>query len=140
MPLATSPSIRSNVMALLLLKLSKDNYLLWKISHFYYRGLSFPSTTIVDTTGTIITNSDFLSWQKNDQLVLMWIISSLTKAIYPHLVGHTTAKVACDALARLFASRAKSRILELHAKLHNTRRGSASIQEHVQNINMIQTS
>ncbi|CAA7391167.1 unnamed protein product [Spirodela intermedia] len=67
----------------------------------------------------------------------MWIILSLTKAIYPHLVGHTTAKVACDALAQLFASRAKSRILELHAKLHNTRRGSTSIQELVQNINMI---
>lgn len=126
--MATSNSPPSNILPFIPLKLSRDNYLLWK-AQFVPLLKGHGLLSVVDGTAPIppvvvkTTTSDgeiteeinptYTAWEKKDQMVLSWLISSLTEPLLPLIVGHHTAQAIWEALTRAYASCSRSRVLQL---------------------------
>ena len=62
-----------------------------------------PSKLTLDNKGNpiAVVNLDFLKWQTQDQALLSWFLSSLTKQILAQVVGLSNAKDVWQALERI---------------------------------------
>jgi hypothetical protein len=69
-------------------------------------------------------NPAYTSWQSRDQLLLSWIISSISPALVASLYGLDSLFLAWQSLAARFASQSKSRISHLKHQLQNLQQGS----------------
>ena len=49
-------------------------------------------------------NIAYMSWQKQDQLLLSWLITSLTKSIHTKVIGMSTSKAVWIPLEKHFSS------------------------------------
>ncbi|KAG5581987.1 hypothetical protein H5410_052614 [Solanum commersonii] len=67
-----------------------------------------------------------------DQLVLSWIVTSISESILPQLIGAETSRAAWDKLIAAYSSGSKPLIRELKAQLHNLRRDNATIESYAQ--------
>ncbi|KAK8943168.1 hypothetical protein KSP39_PZI009550 [Platanthera zijinensis] len=76
-------------------------------------------------------------WLRKDQLILSWLVASLTDPLISLVVGFPTSKVVWYALAKAFASHSRVRVLQLKTNLHNIKRGSSIITEYIQQIKTI---
>ncbi|KAG5617227.1 hypothetical protein H5410_017051 [Solanum commersonii] len=77
-------------------------------------------------------NPTYSVWLREDQLVLNWIIVSVSQSILPQLVGAMAARAAWDKLVVTYASGSKPYIRELKSQLHTLRRDNVSIESYVQ--------
>ena len=98
-------TLNPNITHFLNIKLDKGKYLLWR-SQFLpllklhnLEGLvdgtspcpvRFLPSIEKDAQPTI--NSEYTRWSKFDQMLLCWLISSLTEAVLAHVVGLTTSR------------------------------------------------
>ena len=104
-----------NVAHQLPIKLNSTNYLLWQaqlmpLLHSYdlakHIDGSFPppSLTLSDNQPNLI----YHSWFRQDQLVLSWIVGSISEAFVPQVVGATSAHEAWQKLAKSYAAGSKA--------------------------------
>jgi hypothetical protein len=94
-------------------KLNAKNYLAWKtqfIPILNYQNLNYllsnpsPSPTILNAANDAIPNPAYEEWFKQNQMLLSWLFSSLTKEIFPYVINLITAKEVWTALAHTFGS------------------------------------
>lgn len=64
-------------------------------------------------------------WLLKDQLVLSWIVASVSESILPQLVGATDSRAAWDKLVVAYTSGSRPYIRELKAQLHTLSRDNA---------------
>ncbi|GAV68966.1 UBN2 domain-containing protein [Cephalotus follicularis] len=95
------------------------------------RYLSSPPTDI------LVLNPYFLAWYKQDQLLLSWILSSLTESVHAQVVGLTTSRAVWSALAAAFASPSQARVMQLRLDLHNVSKGADSMEIYLQKVKSI---
>ncbi|KAF6163512.1 hypothetical protein GIB67_002517 [Kingdonia uniflora] len=55
-------------------------------------------------------NREYTTWMKRDQLLLSWIISSLSEDVFAHVMGLSTLHVVWTTLAKYFALSSCSRV------------------------------
>ncbi|KAF3784912.1 Retrovirus-related Pol polyprotein from transposon TNT 1-94 [Nymphaea thermarum] len=123
----------------LAVKLSTDNYLLWE-SQFIPLLKSYGLMGYADGTNMCPEkflptgnnkeaelNPAFIEWEKMDQLLLGWLISSLTDVVHSQIVGLKTSHEVWSALRRMYAAHSRSRIQRLRAQLQSIRKGTDSI-------------
>ncbi|CAN0917736.1 Retrovirus-related Pol polyprotein from transposon RE1 [Linum grandiflorum] len=67
-------------------------------------------------------NPAYTLWYSRDQLVLSWIILSLSEAMLPNIINKHTALDAWSSLARIYASGSKIQIHQLRASLNQLNR------------------
>ena len=106
-PNSSSPSITliTNLPHLVTIKLTKDNYLLWKAQIVpYLKGqkvfgyvdgtvLMPPQTILASSDGTItIPNPTFMHWVQQDQMLLSALISSLIENLIAQVVVYFTSR------------------------------------------------
>uniref|UniRef100_A0A5K1DGQ8 Retrotransposon gag domain-containing protein n=1 Tax=Nymphaea colorata TaxID=210225 RepID=A0A5K1DGQ8_9MAGN len=72
-------------------------------------------------------NPAYIEWEKMDQLLLGWPISSLTDVVHSQIVGLKTSHEVWSALRRIYAAHSHSRIQRLRAQLQSIRKGTDSI-------------
>jgi hypothetical protein len=89
-----------------------------------------PSTT-PDAPATI-ANPEFLAWCQRDQMLLSMLISTLTEPLVVHAVECATSHQLWTTLVSMFASQARSRVLQIHYQLATSKKGSTSITEYFQ--------
>ncbi|KAG5632151.1 hypothetical protein H5410_003868 [Solanum commersonii] len=77
-------------------------------------------------------NPAYHVWLKQDQLLLGWIVASVSEGILPQLAGAETAHKAWSKLVAAYASGSKPQIRELKIQLHTLQRDNASIETYVQ--------
>ncbi|XP_019241979.1 PREDICTED: uncharacterized protein LOC109222024 [Nicotiana attenuata] len=77
-------------------------------------------------------NPAYKVWVREDQLVLSWIVASVSEGILRQLVGAQSARAAWDKLVAAYASGSKPQIRELKMQLHTLRRDNASIESYIQ--------
>ena len=124
-------------------KLTKDNYLLWKAQIVpYLKGqkvfgyvdgiVSMPPQTIpASSDGTItIPNPAFMYWVQQDQMLLSALISSLTENLIAQVVVYFTSCEVWLALERLFFSHSRARIMQMHFQLATLKKGGSSISDY----------
>ncbi|XP_058004052.1 uncharacterized protein LOC131180704 [Hevea brasiliensis] len=58
-------------------------------------------------------NPEFENWFRKDQMLLSWLLSSLTEEIYPYIIGLTSSKAVWDALANAFRAELKKHDLSV---------------------------
>jgi len=94
-----------NITHFLNVKLDKRNYLLWRSQFlpllklhnleglvdgtFPCQARFLPST---EKDAQLTINLEYTNWIKLDQMLLCWLISSLTEAVLAHVVGITTSR------------------------------------------------
>ncbi|KAG5613971.1 hypothetical protein H5410_013795 [Solanum commersonii] len=110
------PSSSPNLAHQLPVKLTSSNYLLWKTQ---FMPMIFACGLNHHIDGTT-------------QLVLSWIVVSVSENILPQLVGATTSRAAWDKLVTAYAFRSRPYIRELKSQLHTLRRDNVSIESYVQ--------
>ncbi|GAV68770.1 UBN2 domain-containing protein, partial [Cephalotus follicularis] len=82
-------------------------------------------------------NPDFLPWYKQDQLLLSWILSSLTESVHAQVVGLTTSRTVWSALVAAFASPSQACVMYLCLDLHNVSKGADSMAVYLEKVKSI---
>ena len=99
------------------IKLNFHNYLAWKTKFLpllNYQNLTgfvdgttpAPSKEILDPNNSnqTIPNPDFINWFAKDQMLMTWLLSSLTEEVYSYVIGLTSSLQVWNALAHAFGS------------------------------------
>lgn len=107
-----------------LFKLEGPNYLAW-VAQFQpilhgndlqglIKGIDLcPPQFIFSEDNTQILNPTYVTWQKRDQLLLSWIIYSLSPSLVSLMYGLNTSHLSWTSLATTYASQSKSCISHL---------------------------
>uniref|UniRef100_A0A2N9I5M9 Reverse transcriptase Ty1/copia-type domain-containing protein n=1 Tax=Fagus sylvatica TaxID=28930 RepID=A0A2N9I5M9_FAGSY len=139
----TTPSL-TPIQHLITIKLNQDNYLLWKAQIVpYLKGQnlfgfidgSLPSPpSILPQTSTDLTqpplNLDFLTWQRQDQMILSALIPSLFETILAYVVKCTTSREVWTTLECMFTTQSRARSMSIHYQLATLRKGDSSITDY----------
>lgn len=122
-------------------KLTRENYLLWKAQILpavrgaqlmgYLDGSSkVPEEYIkekkADSSEVLTPNPAYATWVAQDQQLLGYINSSLSKEVLAQVVTATTAVEAWKAIQEMCASQSRARVIHLRQKLATTRKGEMS--------------
>ena len=119
---SSSPTSLTTIHHLITIKLTRDNYLLWKAQIVpYLKGQHLfgyldgsnptpPQSLTVEIDGDIqvIQNPDFSHWYFQDQMILSAIISSLSERILAHVVKFNTSRDVWQALEIMFTSQSRA--------------------------------
>ena len=125
------------------IKLTRDNFLLWKTQIFpllNFHDLAHILTqdpqisTQINDQGGITVSPEYQAWWRQDQQVLSLIVSSLSESVLSCVIGKNTAKEAWSALSTHCSSTNPSCIMHLHNRLHNNSKGTRCVTEFVQEI------
>lgn len=126
------------------IKLTPRNYLAWKSQFLpllnYHDMNSFidgslaPSPTIPSTTNPTenIVNPAYTKWFQRDQLLLSWILSSLSEEVYSYIIDCSTSFAAWKALESAFGSVSQNRQLQLYVELRELKKHDMSITQYLQ--------
>jgi hypothetical protein len=87
-------------------------------------------TTIVEDKQVV--NPAYVLWNKKDQLVLSWLIATLTSNVLSTVYGLNTSRQVWISLAARYASQSKSRITHLKRQLQTMRQDSRSCTDYLQ--------
>ncbi|KAF7835472.1 Retrovirus-related Pol polyprotein from transposon TNT 1-94 [Senna tora] len=124
-------------------KLDDANYFPWKqqamatikgykLQRYFLGAHAIPkkfNSTEDEASGKI--NEDFLSWEQQDQLLLSWILSSVSDGLLPKLVGCHYSYEAWNKLETYFASQTRAKVRQFKAQLKNMKKGTMGANEYL---------
>ncbi|KAL5763417.1 hypothetical protein ACOSP7_019681 [Xanthoceras sorbifolium] len=129
------------------IKLDSSNYIYWKAQVLpairalelddFITGLRACPPKFIEnissTTGAklLTINAAYLSWRKADQLLLSWLLSTLSPAIMGQVTECPTSCEAWSSLEKLYSQKSMAKVLQLKQQLQNTRKGSESISDYI---------
>ncbi|KAM1000836.1 hypothetical protein ACFX2I_007428 [Malus domestica] len=149
-----SPSISSisiqNISCMVLTKLKRDNYLIWKalfapiFRRYKLIGIVdgsevCPSPFLLDDSrkNIGIPNPAFDLWYEKDQNILIWLNSTLSKDLIPFTVGVTSSRELWLNLEQRFGGVSAAHIHQLRSRLHTVQKGDLTISKYIQLIKSI---
>ncbi|XBI11140.1 hypothetical protein VPH35_138255 [Triticum aestivum] len=129
---------------LITLRLTRDNFLLWKTQAVpalasnglfgYVAGTEeAPPQTLIEGTGDVaveVANPEFLRWFQKDQLVMIVLLGSMTEDILGQMTQLTTSAQVWTTLHELFASQNRARIMQLRYQLSNLKKKDLTASEY----------
>uniref|UniRef100_A0A5K1BKM3 Retrotransposon gag domain-containing protein n=1 Tax=Nymphaea colorata TaxID=210225 RepID=A0A5K1BKM3_9MAGN len=74
-----------------------------------------------------ILNPAFLEWHRGDQLLLSWIISSLSEVVHSQVVGLDSSYKIWTTIKRIYAAQSRAKVQQLKSVLQNLKKGNESI-------------
>ncbi|KAL5767184.1 hypothetical protein ACOSQ2_013967 [Xanthoceras sorbifolium] len=139
----TSSAFTSHLNFNLPIKLDRTNYLFWKaqvlpairaynLEEYIFESKPAPKKFVVEQ-GAVTTkvSDEFLAWKKNDQLLVCWIISTISEQTIGQVTNCTTAFEVWSTLEKLYSQQSKSRILQLRSQLQTTKKGSMNMNDYI---------
>jgi len=111
----------------ILLKLDEEKFLLWKqqvlatldglmLSHFL-DGSCIPKSSSTSKDGTITKTPAYLLYKQHDNLLVAWLLASMTTPLLMQMVGlHSVAQI-WTTLHTYFSSHTRSQIKKLNLNL-----------------------
>uniref|UniRef100_A0A2N9GIX5 Reverse transcriptase Ty1/copia-type domain-containing protein n=1 Tax=Fagus sylvatica TaxID=28930 RepID=A0A2N9GIX5_FAGSY len=138
----TSPSAPTSLTAvhhLITIKLTRENYLLWKAQIVpYLKGQylfgfidgSRPAPSQISASDSDAPHPDFQAWHLQDQLIMSALISSLSENILAHVVKCSTSREVWVTLKRMFTSQSRARTMQIHYQLATLKKGDSSIADY----------
>ncbi|KAL5744076.1 hypothetical protein ACOSP7_026929 [Xanthoceras sorbifolium] len=129
------------------IKLDRGNYPFWRaqvlpaIRAYNLKDYIFASklapTKFVDVqsaeTGEVTQtlSNEFLSWKKNNQLLVCWMISTLSPSVVGEVTQCVTAFEVWSTLEKLYSGQSKVSILHLRSQMQNLKKGSINMGDYV---------
>ncbi|GAV81757.1 UBN2_3 domain-containing protein, partial [Cephalotus follicularis] len=128
----------ANIHHFLSIKLNASNYLIWRSQFLallrgydllsYVDGTAKPPPTQFDDGSS---NPAYILWHKQDQLLLSWLLSSLTESVHAQVVGLQSSHAVWQYLSSAFSSQSQARILQLRLSLHSLKKGADSMASYL---------
>ncbi|CAL9238119.1 unnamed protein product [Arabidopsis halleri] len=137
---------RLNISNCVTVKLTDRNYILWKTQFesflsgqgllgFVTGAISAPESTIPvphrEGFPDTAPNLDYQSWSRSDQVVMAWLLGSLSEDILSVVVGAKTAYQVWTKLACHFNRISFSRVFDLQRRLHALSKEGKTIDEYL---------
>ncbi|XP_010253823.1 PREDICTED: uncharacterized protein LOC104594965 [Nelumbo nucifera] len=124
------------------------NYLLWKfqilpalvgaeLTGYVDGSLTCPSRYLSDNTTPNLAHS---SWVKQDQILLSWLLATLTEPVIAQLVGCSTSRDVWCVLENLYAFKSKAQITQLRNLLLLVKKDGDSMHAYLQKIKNVNNS
>lgn len=82
------------------------------------------SSSSEENSSQATVNPAYNSWIKQDQLLLSWILSTLTEDVLAQVVGCVSSRDVWKTLENMFASQSKARIMQLRLHLQTTKKAT----------------
>ncbi|KAF8378637.1 hypothetical protein HHK36_029986 [Tetracentron sinense] len=92
-----------------------------------------PQPTTTDAAAT----TAYQLWFRQDKLILSAILTSISPAVIPLIATSKTSHQAWTKLTKLYASRSRTRVMQLKEDLTLTQRGTRTITEYVHSVKTI---
>lgn len=140
---ASAPFNLPNIAQLVAIKLDGTNFLAW-MAQFLPIFCSYDLMGIVDGSNPCppkfidvehekqgLLNSAYVVWQRKDQMILSWLISSLTPSLVATMYGINTSCLAWQSLTSRFSAQSKSRISLIKWQLQTIKQGDKSCRDFV---------
>ena len=113
------PIILPSVLPPVSLQLDRSNYAIWKskvlptvrayeLEGFLLGTKALPCSTLDDSV-----NPDFVHWNRLDQFVVSWLLSSISDSMIGHVLHCNMTSVIWKTLEQLFSTKSKARLLHL---------------------------
>jgi hypothetical protein len=120
------------------LKLTSTNYPAWRVQ-MNALFIGYDLTGFIDGTVAcpVKTDPNFSYWNRQDQLILHAIITSVDPSIITALGNVKTSQQAWDVLQKMFASKTRARIMHLKERLTRFNKGASPITEYLTNVKAI---
>lgn len=129
----------SNFHSLVMIRLSSDNYLLWKTQVLnalrangfieYVKGtIATPPLQIRDASNNLITNPAFLTWTLIDNQLLSCLTATLSSSTLPLVLGLEHASHVWNSLEDRYNSLSRSNLHELKRTLFNFTKNGTMVQ------------
>lgn len=126
---------------ILSIKLNEENHLLWKqqvlaairghnLLHFL-ESTSNPHHLNPSSTESSYNDAEIVHWEQQDQLLVSWLLSSMSESILTRMVGCETAAQIWTRLNHFFATQTRAKISQFKLMLQGTKKGSSSINEYL---------
>ncbi|KAL9451172.1 hypothetical protein AB3S75_012844 [Citrus x aurantiifolia] len=125
-------------------KLDQANYLIWRsqvlasirgnrLEKFIDETVTPPSSHVaqrIDDELRSVENPDLSSWKAQDQVLLGWLLSSMSEGIIRMVFNLETSLEVWKAIETQFGSQSKSRLLHLRYLMNSTRKDDLKINEY----------
>lgn len=134
------------------IKLQKDNYIAWKtqvlpairaldLEDFVIGTIVCPPKFVevkLDSKETReVINKEFTAWEKVDQMLLCWLLSTISQSITRQLTDCVTTCEVWKVLEKLYTQQSMARILQIMHELQNVKKGYSSISDYVLKVKML---
>ncbi|KAK6164426.1 hypothetical protein DH2020_001290 [Rehmannia glutinosa] len=122
-------------------RLTESNYLVWKMQVWavvkgysldgYLTGeVKVPKEFLSETTeNTKKVNPAYISWIRQDQLLMSWLLSSLSENILVSVVGSNTSMEVWKWLENNFASQNAAKVMQYRLQLQTMRKGNQCMRD-----------
>ena len=130
------PFVLPSVLPLIGVCRNQSNYTIWKSQ-------VLPTVKAYDLEGFLIgtksssslspedpVNSEFIQWNRLDQFLLSWLLSSISYSMLGHIIHCKTASEIWKTLEQIFSTKSKARILNLRFMLQSTKKGSMTSENY----------
>ncbi|KAL5768050.1 hypothetical protein ACOSQ2_014833 [Xanthoceras sorbifolium] len=138
------------------IKLDESNYIYWKtqilpaINALDFESFidktktppsQFVTVQVSDESGGIRVehhlNPEYQKWKKSDQILLFWLISTLSQKVVGQVTKCKSSLEAWTKLQNLYSQKSMAKILNLRQQLQTIKKGSHSVSEFVLKIKNI---
>lgn len=131
-----------NITGMVPTKLNCQNYITWRslfirvLKRFKLLGLVngtdlCPSPLVSDSSGSRVLNSMFDLWCECDQILMIWINSTLSKDLLPLTVGMDDSKSLWQSLEHRFAGASRTHVHSLRSKIQTIQKGDSSMSDYL---------
>uniref|UniRef100_A0A803P7H9 Reverse transcriptase Ty1/copia-type domain-containing protein n=1 Tax=Cannabis sativa TaxID=3483 RepID=A0A803P7H9_CANSA len=76
-------------------------------------------------------NPPYLDWEVQDQLLMSWLLSSMSESLLTRMVGCETSQQIWSTLEKFFTLQVSAKALEFRTKLQNLKKGSLSLSDYL---------
>ena len=130
-------TITNPLTQLITFKLEDDNYLLWKfrienailgygLEDYIYGTDVVPARLIQG-----LVNSDHVHHQRQDKLLMSWILSSISTSYLPQLVGCSSSREIWTTIEQLFSSQSTTKVMFYKRQIQNLKKDHLSMRDYL---------
>ncbi|KAL5829699.1 hypothetical protein ACOSQ3_019167 [Xanthoceras sorbifolium] len=98
-----------------------------RLSSFIDPAVQFPDMFNIDRS----VNEEFLDWEQQDQILLVWMLSSITQELLPEFVGCQTTCETWKSIEQLFSAQSKANVMQLKLQLQTLKKAGLSMTEYL---------
>ncbi|KAJ4702907.1 Retrovirus-related Pol polyprotein from transposon TNT 1-94 [Melia azedarach] len=86
----------------------------------------------IDQEQNVVTNinPEYLLWQKQDQMLMSWLLSSMSEGVLGIVLECKTSLDLWSALQKYFMAQTTARTMQLRSEIHNTKKESMPMNEY----------
>ncbi|CAN6681173.1 unnamed protein product [Malus baccata var. baccata] len=137
-----------NITGIVATKLNRHNYITWRnlfipvLKRFKLLGLVIgadvcPPQFVIDSSRSRILNAAYETWCERDQILMIWINSTISKDLLPLTVGLEDSRSLWQSLERRFSGASRTHIHSLRSKIQTIQKGDSSITDYLNSLKEI---